>query len=51
MYNQDLTAACILEGFRNETALKNADRVIKQMGNEAAAARFPVHFFFSFSAS
>lgn len=30
---EDVTAACILGGFSNQTALSMADRVLKQLGN------------------
>lgn len=30
---EDITAACILEGFKNQTTLLSADRVLKELGN------------------
>lgn len=29
---EDVTAACILEGFQNQTTLLTADRVLKELG-------------------
>lgn len=43
---EDVTAACILEGFQNQTTLLTADRVLKELGRqhakEAMARRTPV---------
>lgn len=29
---EDVTAACVLEGFQNQTTLLTADRVLKELG-------------------
>ncbi|KAJ8895740.1 hypothetical protein PR048_001078 [Dryococelus australis] len=43
---EDITAACILEGFQNQTTLLTADRVLKELGRkhakEAMAKRVPI---------
>ncbi|KAJ4429814.1 hypothetical protein ANN_22018, partial [Periplaneta americana] len=43
---EDVTAACILEGFQNQTTLLTADRVLKELGRqhakEAMAKRTPI---------
>ncbi|XP_067009479.1 mitochondrial import receptor subunit TOM70 [Anabrus simplex] len=33
---EDITAACILEGFQNQTTLLTADRVLKELGRQHA---------------
>ncbi|KAJ9594419.1 hypothetical protein L9F63_014144 [Diploptera punctata] len=43
---EDVTAACILEGFQNQSTLLTADRVLKELGRqhakEAMAKRTPI---------
>ncbi|XP_063222903.1 mitochondrial import receptor subunit TOM70 [Bacillus rossius redtenbacheri] len=43
---EDVTAACMLEGFQNQTTLLTADRVLKELGRkhakEAMAKRVPI---------